>query len=97
MSIEELFFFKNAKTVITVSEARGVILLSAIQNDLEIFEYTPLEIKLSLTGYGRAEKHEIQSSVKDFLSLEEIPKPDDAADALAVALCHHQHINSNMI
>jgi len=97
MSIEELFFFKNSKTVITVSEARGVLLLAAIQNGLEIFEYTPLEIKVSLTGYGRAEKYDIQHSVKDFLSLEHIPKPDDAADALAVALCHYQHINSNII
>ncbi len=94
--IEELFFFKNAKTVITVSQARGVILLAAIKAGLAIFEYTPLEIKMTLTGYGRADKHEVQNSVKDLLDIDEIPKPDDAADALAIALCHYQHIRADV-
>ncbi|MFN8673207.1 MAG: crossover junction endodeoxyribonuclease RuvC [Candidatus Sericytochromatia bacterium] len=94
MAIEELFFFKNSKTVITVSQARGVILLSATINNLEIYEYTPLQVKIALTGYGRADKNEVQNSVKDILNLEKIPKPDDAADALAIAICHQQHIMS---
>jgi len=85
MAIEELFFFKNSKTVITVSQARGVILLSATINNLEIYEYTPLQVKIALTGYGRADKNEVQNSVKDILNLEKIPKPDDAADALGIA------------
>lgn len=96
MSIEELFFFKNAKTVISVSQARGVILLAAVQSDIPIFEYTPLEVKVTLTGYGRSDKNEVQNSVKDILGLEEIPKPDDAADALAIALCHYQNITSDL-
>lgn len=96
MSIEELFFFKNAKTVISVSQARGVILLAAVQSDIPIFEYTPLEVKVTLTGYGRSDKNEVQNSVKDILGLEEIPKPDDAADALAIALCHYQNITNDL-
>ncbi|MFN4150374.1 MAG: crossover junction endodeoxyribonuclease RuvC [Candidatus Sericytochromatia bacterium] len=96
MSIEELFFFKNAKTVISVSQARGVILLAAVQANVEIFEYTPLQVKVTLTGYGRADKNEVQNCVKDILELDEIPKPDDAADALAIALCHYQHMNNNL-
>jgi crossover junction endodeoxyribonuclease RuvC len=96
MSIETLFFFKNAKTVITVSQARGVILLAAQKAGLTIFEYTPLQVKITLTGYGRADKNEMQNSVKDLLDLEQIPKPDDAADALAIALCHYQHIKADV-
>jgi crossover junction endodeoxyribonuclease RuvC len=96
ISIEELFFFKNAKTVITVSQARGVIILAAIRAGLPIHEYTPLQVKITLTGYGRADKYEVQNSVKDLLDLEEIPRPDDAADALAIALCHYQHIKANV-
>lgn len=94
LAIETLFFFKNSKTVITVSQARGVLLLAAASFSLKIFEYTPLQVKMALTGYGRADKSEMQSSVKDFLNLEKIPKPDDAADALAIAICHHQHLVS---
>lgn len=94
ISIEQLFFFKNAKTVISVSQARGVILLSATRKKLDIYEYTPLQVKMALTGYGRADKSEVQNSVKDILNLDKIPKPDDAADALAIAICHHQHLNS---
>lgn len=94
LAIETLFFFKNSKTVITVSQARGVILLAAANFGLEIFEYTPLQVKVALTGYGRADKNEMQNSVKDFLNLDKIPKPDDAADALAIAVCHHQNLIS---
>ncbi|MDY6367816.1 MAG: crossover junction endodeoxyribonuclease RuvC [Clostridia bacterium] len=90
IAIEELFFAKNVKTGITVAHARGVLLLTAIKKCGKIFEYTPLQIKQALTGYGRAEKIQIQSMVKTFLKLKAIPKPDDAADALAVALTHAQ-------
>lgn len=87
MAVEELFFFKNQTTAIKVSQARGVILLTAAQQGLKIYEYTPLQIKQALTGYGRAEKKQIQQMVKMILNLKEIPRPDDAADALAVAIC----------
>ncbi len=87
MAIEQLFFYKNVTTAIKVSQARGVVLLAANQNNLQISEYTPLQIKQSLTGYGRADKKQMQQMVKAILKLNEIPKPDDAADALAVALC----------
>ena len=90
IAVEELFFAKNVKTGIAVAHARGVILLTAIKECGEIFEYTPLQIKQALTGYGRAEKNQIQQMVKTMLSLKSIPRPDDAADALAVALCHAQ-------
>ena len=88
IAVEELFFFKNQTTVIPVAEARGVILLAAVHSCGEIFEYTPLQIKQALTGNGRAEKAQVQFMVKAILGLEKIPKPDDAADALAVAICH---------
>lgn len=88
IAIEELFFAKNVKTAIAVAHARGVILLTANKECGRIFEYTPLQIKQALTGYGRAEKNQIQAMVKTFLNLKAIPKPDDAADALAVALTH---------
>jgi len=90
IAIEELFFAKNVKTAIAVAHARGVILLTANKECGKIFEYTPLQIKQALTGYGRADKNQIQQMVKTFLSLKAIPRPDDAADALAVALCHSQ-------
>lgn len=95
LSIEQLFFFKNSKTIITVSQARGVILLAGVQNNLKIVEYTPLQVKLTLTGYGKANKREIQEMVMRSLKLPELPKPDDAADALAVALCYLQNIFIN--
>lgn len=88
ISIEELFYFKNQTTVIPVAEARGVILLAGIHYCGEIFEYTPLQIKQALTGNGRAEKAQVQYMVKAILGLDKIPKPDDAADALAVAITH---------
>lgn len=90
IAIEELFFAKNVKTGIAVAHARGVLILTAKKLCGKIFEYTPLQIKQALTGYGRAEKNQIQAMVQTFLGLKSIPKPDDAADALAVALTHAQ-------
>jgi crossover junction endodeoxyribonuclease RuvC len=89
MSIEKLFFTTNITTAISVAEARGVVELVAIQNNLIIAEYTPLQIKQTLTGYGKAEKKQVQEMVKQELKLEKIPKPDDAADALAAAITHY--------
>lgn len=97
MAVEELFYFKNAKTVITVAEARGVIVLAAARHDLPIFEYTPLQVKQAVVGYGRAEKEQVQRMVKNILHLDKIPKPDDVADALAVALCHGQSYTFNKL
>ncbi|MFA7308937.1 MAG: crossover junction endodeoxyribonuclease RuvC [Patescibacteria group bacterium] len=88
LAIEKLFFIKNVTTAMTVSEARGVVILACKQAGLEIFEYTPLQIKMGLTGYGKAEKSQIQMMVKMILGLTEVPKPDDVADALAVAITH---------
>jgi crossover junction endodeoxyribonuclease RuvC len=88
IAVEKLFFGVNTKTAMAVGQARGVILLAASQAGLEIAEYTPLEVKMALTGYGRADKQQMQQMVKRLLKLDKIPKPDDAADALAVALCH---------
>lgn len=90
MSIEKLFFAQNITTAISVSHARGVAMLAGKQAGLTIYEYTPLQIKQALTGYGRADKKQIQEMVKAILGLKEIPKPDDAADALACALTHSQ-------
>jgi len=89
-AIEELFFFKNQKTIISVAEARGVAILAMRNFGLHPHEYTPLQIKQALTGYGRAEKSQIQEMVRLICDLKECPKPDDAADALAVAICHGQ-------
>lgn len=88
IAVEELFFAANTKTAIAVGHARGVILLGGKKKGLSLFEYTPLEVKMAITGYGRADKNQVQQMVKSLLSLAEIPKPDDAADALAVAICH---------
>ena len=88
-AVEELFFFNNQKTIITVAEARGIILLTLADFSLKIAEYTPLEVKQSLTNYGRADKTQMQEMTMRLLGLKEIPRPDDAADALAIALCHH--------
>ncbi len=88
MAIEELFFNKNAKTALTVGHGRGVAILAAASQGLPVCEYTPLQVKQAVAGYGRAEKSQMQSMVKTLLCLPEIPKPDDAADALAVAICH---------
>jgi len=94
MSVEKLFFAQNVTTAMTVAQARGVVLLAGRQADLEIFEYTPLQIKQALTGYGRADKKQIQEMVRVILELEEVPKPDDCADALAAAICH-AHVVKN--
>ncbi len=88
ISVEELFFTKNVTTGIQVAEARGVILLSAIKYCGRLFEYTPNQIKQALTGYGKADKVQMMHVVQSILRLKQIPRPDDAADALAVALCH---------
>ncbi len=88
LSIEKLFYNTNAKTVIDVAQARGVINLAAVQNNIPIFEYTPLQVKQSVVGYGRAEKKQVQEMTRVILKLEKIPKPDDTADALAMAICH---------
>ncbi len=87
MAVEDIFFFKNLKTAIKVSQARGVILLTAAKLKIPIFECTPLQVKQAITTYGRAEKIQVQKMVKLLLNLKEIPQPDDAADALAVAIC----------
>lgn len=87
-AIEELFFNNNAKTIINVGQARGVAILACVNSGLEIFEYTPLQIKQALTGYGRADKTQVQQLVKILLCLDKVPKPDDTADALAVSICH---------
>ena len=88
MSIEKLFFNTNSTTAIDVAQARGVIVLSAEQSGVEVFEYTPLQVKQSVTGYGRAEKNQIMEMTRMLLNLEKVPKPDDTADALALAICH---------
>ena len=88
MAIEELFFFKNQKTVIKVGQARGVITLCGQKNSLDLYSYTPLQVKMGIAGYGRADKKQIQEMVKVILGMDEIPKPDDAADALAIAITH---------
>lgn len=88
VAIEELFFNNNAKTAIAVAQARGVLVAEVASAGIPIYEYTPLQIKQAVTGYGRAEKGQIQQMVKMLLNLNAIPKPDDAADALAVAICH---------
>jgi len=88
VAVEELFFNKNAKTAIIAAQARGVIILSAVNNGVDVAEYTPLQVKQAVIGYGRASKHQVQFMVKELLRLKEIPKPDDTADALAIAICH---------
>ncbi len=88
MAIEELFFNTNTTTAMVVAEARGIILLSARLNGVEIGEYTPLQVKQAVVGYGRAEKKQVITMVTSLLGLKEPPKPDDTADALAIAVCH---------
>ena len=88
MAIEELFFSRNTKTAIPVSQARGVLLFQGAKQGLSIYHYKPVEIKVAVCGYGRADKNQIQQMVKSLLKLPTIPKPDDAADALAIAICH---------
>lgn len=92
MSVEKLFFAQNVTTAMTVSQARGVVLLCGQQHSLQLHEYTPLQIKMALTGYGRADKKQVQEMVRVILGLKEVPKPDDCADALAAALCCAQSV-----
>ncbi|MBP9989426.1 MAG: crossover junction endodeoxyribonuclease RuvC [Ruminococcus sp.] len=96
MAIEKLFFNTNQKTVIDVAQARGVIALCAQKHKLEIAEYTPLQVKQSVVGYGRAEKKQVQEMMRIMLKLEKIPKPDDTADALAMAICH-AHTSGSLV
>lgn len=96
MAIEKLFFTNNKTTGIGVGEARGVVLLTAAQAGLEIHEYTPNEIKNAVTGYGRAEKKQVMELTRMLLDLKELPKPDDTADALAVAICHAHTYSSDL-
>ena len=88
VAVEQLYFATNAKTAIVVGQARGVIILTASQANIPTFDYTPLQVKLAITGYGKADKNQVQQMVKNILKLKVIPKPDDAADALAIALTH---------
>ncbi len=88
VAFEELFFNKNVKTALNVAQARGAAVLSARRRTGELYEYTPLQVKQAVVGYGRADKNQVQIMVKTLLNLKETPKPDDAADAVAVAICH---------
>ncbi|HUY53384.1 MAG TPA: crossover junction endodeoxyribonuclease RuvC [Candidatus Dormibacteraeota bacterium] len=92
MSVEKLFFSQNVTTAMSVSQARGVVLLLGKQTKMELFEYTPLQIKQAVTGYGRATKAQIQEMVRVILRLKQIPEPDDCADALAAAICHSMNM-----
>ncbi len=92
LAIEELFFGRNVTTALSVGQARGVALLAAALDDLPVFEYTPAVVKQTLTGYGRADKLQVQHMVQAVLDLAEPPQPDDAADGVAIALCHLQHV-----
>ncbi len=90
-ALEELFFFNNQKTAISVAQSRGALLLTLADFGLSIAGYTPLEVKQALTGYGKADKQQVQRMAKEILRLKAIPKPDDVADAIAIALCHIHH------
>lgn len=94
LAIEKLYFNTNTTTAIDVAQARGVIVLAAHQKGLKISEYTPLQVKQAVTGYGRAEKHQVMEMIKSILSLKAVPKPDDTADALALAICHGHYSDS---
>lgn len=96
MAVEELFFNKNVKTALSVGQARGAVLLAGALKDLKVDGYTPLQIKQGVVGYGRADKRQVQHMVKVILNLAEIPKPDDAADAVAVAICHAHFRQTNL-
>ncbi|MFO8059824.1 MAG: crossover junction endodeoxyribonuclease RuvC [Bacillota bacterium] len=91
VAVEKLFFNKNVQTAMSVGQARGVILLSAAQSDLPLLEYTPSAVKMAVTGHGSAPKRQVQAMVQSVLAMEEVPTPDDAADALAVAICGLRH------
>ncbi|MGI6550236.1 MAG: crossover junction endodeoxyribonuclease RuvC [Syntrophomonadales bacterium] len=88
VAVEELFFHRNVKTFSSVSQARGALILTIAQCGIRVFEYTPLQVKQAVVGYGKAEKDQVQKMVKSILTLDSVPRPDDAADALAIAICH---------
>ncbi len=88
LAVENIYFFKNLKTVIPVSEAKGVILLTAAKKKIKVWQLAPLEVKMGVCGYGRADKKQVARMIKEILKLKEIPKPDDAADGLAIAVCY---------
>ena len=88
VAVEEVFFSKNARTALSVGHARGVVLLAVAQRDIPLFHYKPTQVKQAVTGYGGADKRQIQEMMRMLLDLDDIPRPDDAADALAIALCH---------
>lgn len=96
ISIEQLFYYSNQTTVIYVAEARGVILLAARLKDVPVFEYTPMQVKQAVTGYGKAVKKQVQEMTRIMLKLDSIPKPDDTADALAMAICHGNCFRSQL-
>lgn len=96
MSLEELFFNSNTKTAIDVAQARGVIMLAAVKSGVPVFEYTPLQVKQAVVGYGRAEKKQVMEMTRLLLGLKTVPKPDDTADALAMAICHAHSSGSLM-
>ena len=97
IGVEELFFSRNVTTALLVGQARGVVLLAAQQRNLKLLEFKPVEVKMAVTGYGRADKRQIQQMVKILLGLPAIPKPDDTADALAIAICHMQSRNLKIL
>lgn len=92
LAIERLYFTTNQKTAIDVAQARGITVLSAAKRNVPVFEYTPLQVKSAVTGYGKAEKKQVMEMTRQLLGLSQIPKPDDAADALAIAICHGHSI-----
>ncbi len=96
LAVEKLYFFKNSKTIISVSQAKGVILLAAAKKKVPVVEFTPLEVKMATVGYGRAKKIQIQKMIQLLLDLKKLPKPDDAADALALAVCAHLMLFSKL-
>lgn len=97
VAVEKLFFGANSKSAIAVGQARGLSLLAAAQFKIRVAEYTPLQVKMAVTGYGKADKKQVQQMVKTLLGLSELPKPDDAADALAIAICHlHSYRLANL-
>lgn len=97
VAIEELFFHRNAKTAISVAQSRGVLVMTVARTGIQVAEYTPLQVKQAVVGYGNASKHQVQMMVQALLALKEIPRPDDAADALAIAICHLHSYKMNRL
>ncbi len=97
VAIEQLFFNKNARTALSVGHARGVLILAAVNSAINVSEYTPLQVKQAVVGYGRADKRQVQKMVKSILGLQKLPRPDDAADALAIAICHAHSVKLKQV